>query len=223
MREPTQCVLFDLDGTLVDTAPDMVAALNTVLAEEDQPPVPLLRARNHVSHGSAALIRLGFGEDQQDTDYRRRIDRFLANYRQALSEESALFDGMSELLQHLELNEIRWGVVTNKPAWLTDPLMEALGLYERAACVISGDTTRERKPHPLPMFTAASQANVKTEHTLYLGDASRDIEAGNASGMTTLVANWGYIDNDQTPESWGADGFLDHPLDCLDWIHSRSI
>lgn len=218
MTESTQGVLFDLDGTLIDTAPDMVAALNAVLAEENQPPVALSDARDHVSHGSAALVKLGFGAEQGQTDYQRRIERFLSNYRQQLSTDSRLFDGMEPLLQHLESLGIRWGVVTNKPAWLTDPLMEELRLSRRASCIISGDSVAERKPHPLPMLTAANIAGIDPRHTLYLGDASRDIEAGNAANMLTLVANWGYIDETQTPDSWGAKGFLDHPMDCLDWI-----
>lgn len=218
MTNPTQGVLFDLDGTLIDTAPDMVAALNAVLAEEKQAPVALEIARDFVSHGSAALIKLGFGQEQNSSDYQRRINRFLSNYRDCLSAGSALFAGMDELLMKLEQDNITWGVVTNKPAWLTDPLMDELDLTHRAACIISGDSVSERKPHPLPMFTAANIAGIDPAHCLYLGDADRDIAAGNAAGMMTLVANWGYIDASQQPEQWGADGFLDAPEDCYQWI-----
>ncbi|MGF1644964.1 MAG: HAD hydrolase-like protein, partial [Thiotrichales bacterium] len=153
-----RCVLFDLDGTLADTAPDMVGALNAVRAQEALGPLPLASLRDFVSHGSGYLVRMAFGQDQPERDYRRRLQAFLAYYRAHLSDATTLFPGMADLLSALEANGHAWGVVTNKPAWLTDPLMAALGLAARASCVVSGDTTAERKQHPLPMFFAATQA-----------------------------------------------------------------
>jgi len=218
MNPTIECVLFDLDGTLADTAPDMIAALNVVLREEQQPPLALSEARDHVSNGSAALVRLAFGEQQSEDDFDRRKKQFLARYELALCVHTALFPGMAELLDTIENNGHCWGVVTNKPGWLTDPLMAALGLTERAVCIISGDTLAERKPHPLPMLTAAEHAGVHPSNCLYIGDAERDIEAGNAADMLTLIAHYGYITAEQHPEAWGADGGIDHPLDALNWL-----
>ncbi len=215
-------ILFDLDGTLADTAPDMVGALNQVLAEENQSPVLLENYRNHVSHGTAHLIKLAYGEQQPETDYKRRIKRFLEIYQSRLCNETALFPGMLELLETIENTGKNWGVVTNKPAWLTDPLMKLLGLHERSACTISGDTVAERKPHPLPMLTAAKQANSPPEQCIYIGDAERDIQAGNAAGMQTLIASWGYIDDEQTPNTWGAHGNIDIPLETLRWLEKTA-
>jgi phosphoglycolate phosphatase len=222
MTRVIQTVLFDLDGTLADTAPDMAFALNQVLNEEDLPSLPLLRVRNHVSHGTAHLIRLGFGEDQADNDYRRRIKRFLDIYQARLCADTILFPGMPELLARLESLQLNWGVVTNKPGWLTNPLMEQLGLHLRSACTISGDTTAERKPHPLPMLTAAKLAGSDPQQCLYLGDAERDIQAGHAAKMSTLIAAWGYIDEQQQPQQWGADGTIAEPLQTLQWLQHRS-
>ncbi len=211
-------VLFDLDGTLADTAPDMVGTLNQVLAEEDRPPVSLADYRNHVSHGTAHLIRRAFGEKQAEDIFKRRIKRFLEIYPARLCDETTLFPGMIELLEALESSGKKWGVVTNKPARFTEPLMELLGLHQRSACTVSGDTVAERKPHPLPMLTAARLANSQPEQCIYIGDAERDIQAGNAAGMQTLIANWGYIDEAQNPDVWGACGSISTPQETLLWL-----
>ena len=218
MKPSIECVLFDLDGTLADTAPDMIAALNAVLHDEQQPPLSLSEARDHVSNGSAALVRLAFGEQQTKEDFERRKKQFLSFYESALCVHTTLFPGVAELLDAIENNGDCWGVVTNKPGWLTDPLMSALGLQERAVCIISGDTLIERKPHPLPMQTAAELAGVHPSNCLYIGDAERDIEAGNAADMLTLIAHYGYITAEQRPETWGADGSINHPLEALNWL-----
>ncbi|HGG58323.1 MAG TPA: phosphoglycolate phosphatase [Gammaproteobacteria bacterium] len=215
---PAACLLFDLDGTLLDTAPDMIAALNRVLADENRDPLPPERLRDHVSHGSAALVRLAFGEHQPEAAFEDRKARFLRYYRENLCIQTRLFPGMADVLDHAERAGVAWGVVTNKPGWLTDPLMVETGLMERAACVISGDTTEERKPHPLPMLTAAEQAGVAPEQCLYVGDAERDIEAGKAAGMQTLIAAWGYIDADQQPHTWGADRTIEHPGELVSFL-----
>ncbi len=217
------CLLFDLDGTLLDTAPDMIAALNRVLEDEGRPPIPTSRLRDHVSHGSAALVRLAFGERQADADFESRKARFLRYYRDNLCVETTLFPGMAEVLDQAEASGVPWGVVTNKPGWLTDPLMEQIGLMTRAACVISGDSTAERKPHPLPMLTAARLAGVAPAECLYVGDAERDIQAGRAAGMRTLVAAWGYIDGGQQAETWGADGAVAHPGELRAFLPEKSV
>jgi len=211
-------VLFDLDGTLLDTAPDMVAALNAVLDEEGFPQLPFEHIRNHVSHGSSALVELGFGKEQTEDDFLRRRQRFLDIYNDNLHLDTELFPGMASLLAYIERHGMNWGVVTNKPAFLTDPLMASLGLAERAACIVSGDTTDQRKPHPKPMLHACELAGSRAGECLYVGDASRDIEAGKRAGMPTLIAMYGYIDEFQKPEEWGADGMINEPREIVDWL-----
>ncbi len=217
-----QSVLFDLDGTLADTAPDMVGALNAVLAAEGRPTLAIDAVRDYVSHGSGYLVRLAFGEAQPEAHYRRRLEHFLSHYRDRLCNATRLFAGMAELLEEIEASGRSWGVVTNKPAWLTDPLMDLLGLTGRAACIVSGDTTAERKPHPLPMLHAAALADVAPQACVYVGDAERDIQAGRAAGMRTLIAAYGYIDASQRPQDWGADGSIDHPREVLDWLAAHA-
>lgn len=216
-----RCVLFDLDGTLVHTAGDLLWALNQVLKSEDRDALPMSAVRNYVSHGSNYLLRLAFGEDQAEDDFARRRSLFLDLYRNNICEYSRLFPGTSALLDAIEQRGGRWGIVTNKPAFLTNPLIYELELEERAACVISGDTTAEAKPHPLPMLTAAGRAGVEPRECIYVGDAQRDIEAGNAADMLTLIADWGYIDAQQRPETWGADGRVQHMGEILDWYDGK--
>ena len=211
-------VLFDLDGTLLDTAPDMAAALNAILTEEGFPQLPFEHIRNHVSHGSNALVELGFGKEQTEEDFLRRRQRFLDVYNENLHLDTELFPGMASLLAYIERHQMTWGVVTNKPAFLTDPLMASLGLSERAACIVSGDTTDERKPHPKPMLHACELAGSRAEECVYVGDASRDIEAGRRAGMPTLIAMYGYIDEFQKPEEWGAEGMVNEPREIVDWL-----
>ena len=155
-------VLLDLDGTLVDTAPDMVAALNRLLLEEGQRRIPYALARNEVSNGAVGLLRLGFGARLSDADSARLRDRFLQIYREDLSENSRIFIGFNEIFDFISNKGIRWGVVTNKPAWLTEPLLGALGLADAAECVVSGDTLPQRKPHPAPLQHAASLLAIAT-------------------------------------------------------------
>jgi phosphoglycolate phosphatase len=211
-------VLFDLDGTLADTAPDLGHALNTLLAEHHQAVLPYAAIRPVASHGAAALIELGFGIDRHDPRFAPLRERFLELYRSHLTRETRLFPGMPALLDVLPVRDINWGIVTNKPAFLTDPLVEQLGIAADAVCVVSGDTTANRKPHPEPMMHAARLAGSRPEECLYVGDAARDIEAGRAAGMKTLVALFGYIGPNEQPESWGADGMIRTPSDILDWL-----
>ncbi|MDX2507841.1 MAG: HAD-IA family hydrolase [Gammaproteobacteria bacterium] len=213
-----KAVLFDLDGTFADTAPDLAAALNRVLLEEGKTPLPLETIRPVVSHGGIALIRLGFNLSVEHSDFKRLKQRLLAIYQDNLSELTTLFEGMDELLQTLENNHIAWGIVTNKPGWLTDPLMEQLGFSNRAATIVSGDTTKERKPHPEPLLYACRQINCQPSECLYVGDAERDIIAGNNAGMTTLTALFGYIEANDRPENWGADAMIKHPKEIESFL-----
>ncbi len=211
-------VLFDLDGTLADTAPDLAYALNTLLSEHGQPPLSYETIRPAASHGAAALIELGFGIPRDTARFAPLRERFLEIYRAHLARETRLFPGMRETLASLAARGLRWGVVTNKPAFLTDPLLEQLGLADEAVCVVSGDTTRNRKPHPEPMLHACRLAGSRPDECLYIGDAERDIEAGRTAGMKTLVALFGYIGDEDRPEAWGADGLIRTPQNILDWL-----
>ncbi|MEH6457325.1 MAG: HAD-IA family hydrolase [Cocleimonas sp.] len=212
------CVLFDLDGTLLDTAPDMTNALNLLLAEEDKAPLTNEACRDFVSHGSVAMVNLGFGEQQNPEEFERRRLRFLDLYEKNLCLDTKLFEGMDEVLGFLEENYIRWGIVTNKPAFLTNPLLQQLGLFERACSIVSGDSLPNRKPHPEPLYHAANQCQKLATECIYVGDAERDIEAGNRANMKTLIASYGYIDVTQTPINWGADGAIEHPDEILTWV-----
>lgn len=208
-----KAVLFDLDGTFADTAPDLAAALNQVLQEEGKPPLAFELIRPVVSHGGVALIRLGFKFDEQHVDFERVKLRLLDIYLNNISQLTTVFEGIDELLETLEEKNIVWGIVTNKPGWLTDPLMAQMGYTQRAATIISGDTTKERKPHPEPLFYACREINCSPAECLYVGDAERDIIAGNAAGMITLTALFGYIEATDTPEHWGADAMIKHPVE----------
>lgn len=214
-------VLFDLDGTLADTAPDLTAALNLLLAEEGYGPVPYHAARAEASHGARALIKLGFGLSPGDPGFDSLRQRFLELYSDNLCRHTVLFPGMTELLVKLKEHNIAWGVVTNKPAFLTDALMYQLGLANVAACVVSGDTTKNPKPHPEPLLYACQRTRSEPMQCLYVGDAERDIEAGRRAGMKTLVALFGYLRVHDNPHNWGADGMIESPLDVMAWLRAN--
>ena len=216
-------VLFDLDGTLLDTAPDLAFALNETLREFGLAPLPYATIRPVVSHGGIALIKLGFDLGPEDEGYQPRREYLLNTYRANIARETRLFAGMDQLLDTLERQGLNWGVVTNKPAWLTEPLLQELGLYERAAVVVSGDTLNERKPHPAPMLLACERAGSQAYECLYVGDAKRDIEAGINAGMPTLVALFGYIGAEDDPHNWGADALVETPGGILGWLERCSL
>ncbi len=211
-------VLFDLDGTLADTAPDLADALNAVLVDNGRDPLPFATIRPVVSHGGIALIRLGFGLEPQAPGFEDRRQQLLDVYQNNIARKTRLFTGMPELLAAIEHHGLNWGVVTNKPSWLTDPLMQALQLDQRAACIVSGDTLAERKPHPAPLLHACQQAGSPASECVYVGDAERDIIAGNDAGMTTIVALFGYIDENDDPHNWGADVLLDSSAQIAHWL-----
>jgi len=215
-------VLFDLDGTLADTAPDLAYALNCLLREQERAPLPYEIIRPEVSHGATALVRLGFGLSNDDPVFGALRERLLSLYQQHLARETRLFDGMEELLDFIEQRGMNWGVVTNKPAFLTQPLMAKLGLAKRAACIVSGDTTANKKPHPEPLLHACRLAGSEAAQCLYVGDAERDIRAGHHAGMPTLVAMFGYIGEKDRPETWGADALITTPDEIIAWIKNRS-
>lgn len=210
-----EAVLFDLDGTLIDTAPDMGGALNNLLLEEGHDPLPLESIRPYVSQGGLVLTRMGFADKVSEAEIEPLRQRFLHHYRAVVADASRLFEGFDDVLQALESRGLPWGIVTNKPEWLTHPLLEQLGLATRTGVVIGGDTLEFRKPHPLPLQTAARQLGVECSHCVYVGDDERDIVAGRAAGMQTLVAAYGYIEDAASIETWNADGLIDQPADLL--------
>ena len=211
-------VLFDLDGTLADTAPDRAAALNHVLKIHTCDPLPYETIRPIVSHGGMALITLGFGKDHPEFD--TLYQELLQYYQNNIANETVLFQGMNELLLELEKKNINWGVVTNKPSWLTDPLLDALNLTSRTVAIVSGDTLEQRKPHPAPILHACKQAGSEANECIYIGDAERDIEAGNRAGMPSIVALFGYIAESDTPDDWGAYTSIKTPLEIMGIIQS---
>jgi 2-phosphoglycolate phosphatase len=219
LSQRLRAVLFDLDGTLLDTAPDMVAALNNLRCEHHLAPLRYEVVRSAVSHGAARVVRIGF-ENAGEEELARLQQRFLEIYRGALSEHTRLFPGMLAVLDELDARGLKYGIVTNKAAWLTEPLLEQLQLRSRFDCVVSGDTLAVRKPHPQPLLHAAALAGVPPEACVYVGDAQRDVDAAHAAGMPALVANYGYLRPDEDTTSWGGDIYLQQPLDLLDWLRS---
>jgi phosphoglycolate phosphatase len=215
---PVDAVLFDLDGTLADTAPDLGAALNRVREERGLAPVPLAELRPYASHGARGLIGAGFAVAPGEPDYMPLRDAFLDQYAAALCVATVLFTDMEEVLAALETRALRWGIVTNKATRFTAPLLDALRLVTRAGTVVCGDTTPRAKPHPAPLAFAAGQLGVAPSRCVYVGDARRDVEAGKAAGMATLVARWGYIEPGDAPDTWAADGIVDAPAELLDWL-----
>jgi phosphoglycolate phosphatase len=203
-------VLFDLDGTLVDTAPDLVAVLNGLLAEHDEAPMAYAIARNEASNGALGLIRLGFGASIAAERRESLRARFLEIYGRNVHNNSRLFIDISALIKDI-LDTRPWGVVTNKPHAMTVPLLEQLGLAKLAGCIVSGDSIAERKPHPAPLLLAAERLGVDPAQCVYIGDAVRDIEAGRAAGMRTVAALWGYIHPAEDPKRWAADACVQHP------------
>jgi N-acetyl-D-muramate 6-phosphate phosphatase len=214
-------VLFDLDGTLADTAPDMAHALNLLLKEKGCTPLPFDIIRPHVSHGALALVRLGFALAPGDAAIEPLRRRFLEIYAANLFRETRLFPGIPPLLEALNARGLNWGIVTNKPGYLTEPLVAELGLAHAPVCIVSGDTTKNRKPHPEPMLHACARAGSTPAQCTYVGDAERDIQAGKQAGMKTLVALFGYIPEDEYPEQWGADALIRSPMEVIDWLEAH--
>lgn len=199
-----RAVLFDLDGTLVDTAPDMVGVLADLQEAHGQARLPYDIGRAHVSNGAIGLLRLAFPDRSPDNFPDLQVE-YLQRYADALCVKSTLFPGLAKLLDELDHMRCPWGVVTNKPGYLTEPLMRALGLLDRASSIVSGDTLPQRKPDPAPLLLAARQLGIDIAETIYVGDALRDIQAGRAAGMTTIAAAYGYIVPGDDAANWGAD------------------
>lgn len=210
-------VLFDLDGTLLDTALDMAAALNRLRDSEGLPAIPFEQIRPLVSHGAPRLLKLAFGEPEP-ARYEVLRKRFLDFYRESLAVHTRLFTGFDRVLERIESAGFRWGVVTNKPGWLATPLLADTGLAARCACMVAGDTLAERKPHPMPLLHAAALLGLEPRECVYVGDAERDVQAARNAGMIPLVAGFGYLGDGDDPAAWQPEAIFTRPEELIDWL-----
>ena len=222
LSSPYAGIFFDLDGTLADTAPDLVAATNKLLLARNLAPKPYEFLRPHASAGARGLLEGAFGITPDHADFIALRDEFYLNYEKALLVDSKLFDGMDDLLEQMEAANIPWGIVTNKSERFTNPLTDLMGLRQRAISTVSGDTTPYAKPHPEPILHAAKIANIDPAKSIYVGDDIRDVIAGKAAGMLTVAAAYGYCGCKEPPELWGADYIINRPLDLLQIIFPSS-
>ena len=213
-------MLFDLDGTLADTAPDLARALNRVRAARQLEPMPVQVTRSYTSSGARGLLKVGFGLNPEDQGYEELKLQFLQFYAAEICVDTRLFDGMAELLDQLDRGRLPWGVVTNKAERFTLPLLQGLNLDERAACVVGGDTTARAKPHPDPLLHAAAALGLPPSDCLYVGDDLRDVQAARAAGMPVLAARYGYLGDGGSIESWQADAIIEHPREVLDFLRA---
>lgn len=218
-------ILFDLDGTLVDTAPDLAHALNLQLKRHGKQSLPFGAIRPSASHGSRGLVGLGFGLTPKDSNFLKMRDEYLSIYETVFTRSPVLLTGIAELLQAIENKGLKWGVVTNKPRRFTVGLIESMGLNleSRAACIVCGDDAPQPKPSPATLLMACVQIGVKSESCVYVGDAERDIIAGKAAGMKTVVALFGYIDVTDKPLEWGADAMIQTPKQLMEILNTSTL
>jgi 2-phosphoglycolate phosphatase len=217
LEQDFDAVFFDLDGTLVDTAPDMVGALQELQREYGVPTIDYRFGRSNVSNGAIGLLRVGF-PDLDEEFQEALVPSYLDYYAPRVCQATVIFPNLGELLEILDENSRPWGVVTNKPTYLTEPLMAQLGLDSRSSATVSGDTLTTRKPDPAPLLHACQLADVDPARSIYVGDAWRDIEAGRAAGMRTIAATYGYITDDDEPRGWGADDMVENTADLAQMI-----
>lgn len=213
-----RAILFDLDGTLADTAPDLAGAINQVRVRRELAPTPYEVLRPVASAGARGLIGAAFGLKPDDAGYEELRDEFLDTYASALAERSSLFPGMARTLEGLEQRGLQWGIVTNKATRYAEPVVRGLGLDARAGVLIAGDTTAHAKPHPAPLLEAARRLGRDAGRCVYVGDDLRDVQAGRAAGMATLAAGWGYLGQGEHIDDWGADAVLEEPAQLLNWL-----
>ena len=218
-----QAVLFDLDGTLADTALDLGGALNTLLARHGLPEKSMDEIRNQASHGAAGLIKLGAGITPDHPDYARWRTEYLDEYDSRYAQDTTLFGSVNELIAELDQRGIKWGIITNKPMRFTDKLVPKLGFIIPPAVVVSGDTCGEPKPSVKPMLYACGQIHANPQHTLYVGDAERDIQAGRNAGMKTVLAEWGYISDEDDTDSWQPDYRIATPIELIGYLNKKQV
>jgi N-acetyl-D-muramate 6-phosphate phosphatase len=219
-RFAAKAVLFDLDGTLADTAPDLGGAVNVLRARRGLDPLPIDLLRPVASAGARGMLAVGLGKSPTDPDYEALRDEFLAEYEAGLDRASRLFDGVRRLLDELSARRVPWGIVTNKAMRFTAPVVASLSLDD-AAVVIAGDTTPHPKPHPAPLLAACERLGIAPAHAIYVGDDLRDVQAARAAGMPSVAAAYGYLGEDGDVAGWGADALIDAPMDLLALLAPR--
>ena len=219
MRPAIRTVLFDLDGTLVDSAPDLAGAANELLQEHGRPTLPYEHLRPMVGAGARGMVGLAFGVKPADEGYEALKARFLTLYAQRLLHSTTIFEGVWPLLDRLEQHGLGWGIVTNKAYHLALAVSEGVGLHPRAGVLIGGDSTPYAKPHPEPLLEACRRLQADPTSCAYVGDDLRDIQAGRAAGMATLAAGWGYLGQGEPIHEWGADSLLEQPQGLLQWLN----
>lgn len=212
-------LFFDLDGTLLDTAPDLAGALNQVLTHHDRPTLPLKTIRPAVAEGARGILQQGFPIDENDDQFDLLKEEFLQAYEQRMTQETKFFDGMEEVLDYLDQHNLPWGIVTNKPSWLAKPLLSHFNLDHRYTCLVAGDTLTTRKPDPEPLYHACYLTGTDPKHSLYVGDTLGDVRAAKTAGMYIIVAKYGYLRADYQPHLWQADGLIDSPLEIIEWLN----
>jgi phosphoglycolate phosphatase len=219
MKATHRAVLFDLDGTLIDSAPDLAAAANGLRSARGLPPLPYEFLRPMVGAGARGMVGLAFGVAPGQPEFEPLKQEFLSRYEEGLLLRTRVFRDMEPVLSQLDAERVPWGIVTNKATRYTEPVVHGLGLRRRAAVVICGDTTPHSKPHPEPLLEAARRLAVSPADCIYIGDDLRDVQAGRAAGMGVLAAGWGYLGQGESIEKWGADAVLQHPLDVLKFLN----
>jgi phosphoglycolate phosphatase len=215
MLKHIRAVLFDLDGTLIDSAPDLGAAADKMRIDRGLPSLPYALYRPLAGAGARGMLKVAFDMTPDHPDFMAMREEFFANYEAAMTVRTYVFDGVEDVIEHLQLRQMPWGVVTNKMARFTDPLTQAMPLFASAAAIVSGDTTPHAKPHPAPLFEAANRLSVPPEACLYVGDDERDIVAGREAGMITVAASYGYLGEKADINSWRADLHVDSPNKLL--------
>jgi N-acetyl-D-muramate 6-phosphate phosphatase len=211
-------VLFDLDGTLIDSAPDLAGAANDLRVQHGLPPLPYDDLRPMAGAGARGMVGVAFGAQPGDARFNDLREAFLARYEQRLLQETVVFASVLPVLDALDAATLRWGIVTNKVMRFTAPVVEGLGLHQRAAALIGGDSTAHAKPHPEPLLEAARRIGVNPQRCVYVGDDLRDVQAGRAAGMATVAAGWGYLGQGEAIERWGADAVIHQPEGLLNWL-----
>jgi len=208
-------VLFDLDGTLIDSAPDLGAAADKMRTDRGLPPLPLADYRPMAGAGARGMLGVAFGMTPEHPDFAALREEFFVNYERAMTQRTLVFEGVAALIEQLAARRLAWGVVTNKAARFTDPLTRAMPLFASAGTVISGDTTPHAKPHPAPLLEAARRLGIAPQRCVYVGDDERDIMAGHAAGMGTVAASYGYLGAKADTAQWGAHAQINSPLQLL--------
>jgi N-acetyl-D-muramate 6-phosphate phosphatase len=215
MTQVHQAILFDLDGTLLDTAPEFAACMNRLLGEHAKAPIEVEGLRSSVSHGVRGMLAYAFQSSPDDPDYAQLHAQFLEYYKEGIGSQTVFFSGIPTLIASLQKANLPWGIVTNKPTEFTLPLVQKFSPLNQALCVISGDSLSVSKPHPAPLLMGANHLGVSPQHCLYVGDARTDVVASRAAGMPCVVANYGYIPMDEDATSWEADHYVDDPKQIL--------